>query len=440
MDWLAVAGIVLFVIGLMLSIALHEIGHLVPAKIFGVKVSQYMIGFGTTIWSRRRGETEYGLKAIPLGGYVRMIGMFPPHRSGEVTTVRRSSTGLFQTMVDDARKVAGEEIGPDDDERVFYRKAWWKKLVIMLGGPAVNVVIALVLAGGVLMTYGNPDKPVYAPVVGVVNECVIDVAENPDQTACEEGDPATPAAEAGFRSGDRIVSFNGVEVTSWEQVTADIRAAGDGPAVVVVERDGAEVTLRPDLIETPRPVSADPDTEYQTVGFLGVSPTLDRYEREDVGGALAWGGDFAGRTAEAMAGIPEKLGDVWQAAFGGGERGQDTPVSIVGAGRIGGEIASADQLGGTERVVTFVMLLASFNMAIALFNLVPLLPLDGGHVAGALWEGIKRAFARAFRRPEPQPVDVAKALPLAYGMAVVLVGMSALLIYADLVNPVRLFG
>ena len=438
MDWLAIVGILLFAVGLMLSIALHEVGHLVPAKIFGVKVTQYMVGFGRTMWSRRRGDTEYGFKVIPLGGYIRMIGMFPPEPGGDPTTLRRTSTGPFQALISDARRAAKEEIGPDDTDKVFYRKMWWKKLIIMLGGPAMNVVLALVLAGGVLMTFGNPEKPVLAPVIGQINECVIPASEQPRE--CTPDDPATPAAQAGFEVGDRLVAFNGEPVTSWQQISTAIRSAGAGPAEIVVERDGAQIALTPDIISAQRPSDSGAADEFQDVGFLGVSPTIDGYEKESVAGVFAWTGDFAGRTAQALANIPSKMADVWSAAFGDGERGADTPVSIVGAGRIGGEIVSADGLSVGQRLATFVMLLASFNMAIALFNLVPLLPLDGGHAAGAIWEGIKRAFAKVTRRPEPRPVDVAKALPIAYGMAFVLVGMSVLLIYADIVNPIRLFG
>lgn len=440
MDWLALTGMLIFALGLILSIALHEIGHLLPAKLFGVKVTQYMVGFGRTVWSRRRGETEYGVKLIPLGGYVRLIGMFPPEPGADSGSLRQASTGTFQALIQDARRASTEEIGPDDADRVFYRKAWWKKVIVMLGGPAMNVLIALVLAGGVLMTYGNPDKPVLDPVVSEVSACVIDASE--PARGCTSSDPATPAAEAGFLPGDRLVSFNGEPVTSWDQVTAEIRAAGAGPAEMVVERDGTLLTLTPDLIVAERPTldSTADDVQYTETGFLGVSPTLDGYEREDVVGVLGWSADFAGRTAQALADIPEKMVDVWQAAFGDEERAADTPISIVGAGRIGGEIASLDDVAAADRLVMFVMLLASFNMAIALFNLVPLLPLDGGHVAGALWEGIKRAFSKVAGRPEPAPVDVAKALPLAYGVAAVLISMSVLLIYADLVNPVQLFG
>jgi membrane-associated protease RseP (regulator of RpoE activity) len=137
--------------------------------------------------------------------------------------------------------------------------------------------------------------------------------------------------------------------------------------------------------------------------------------------------------------IPERMVGVWDAAFGDGEREVDGPIGIVGAGRIGGEIATLD-VGVADRVASFVLLLASFNMAIALFNLIPLLPLDGGHAAGAIWEGVKRGWARVSGGPTPRPVDVAKALPLAYGVATLLIGMSVLLLYADIVNPVRLPG
>jgi membrane-associated protease RseP (regulator of RpoE activity) len=443
-DWLAVVGVVAFALGLLLSIALHEIGHLVPAKLFGIKVSQYMVGFGRTVWSRRRGETEYGFKAIPLGGYVRMIGMFPPEPGGDPRRLRRASTGPFQALIEDARRASKEEIQPGDEDRLFYRKTWWKKLIVMLGGPAMNVLIAAVLAGVVLMTYGNPSKPELRPVVSEVSACVIPVTDG--DRACTPDDPPTPAAAAGFQPGDRLVSFDGAAVPSWSAMQDLIRDHEAGPVEVVVERDGREVTLMPDLITTERSALGEPDDdgvraptgELETVGFLGVAPTQE-FVPEDIGGAVAWLGDFTAQTAHAVVSIPQRMVGVWEAAFGGGEREIDGPIGIVGAGRIGGEIASAD-VGLTDRVATFVLLLASFNMAIALFNLIPLLPLDGGHAAGAVWEGVKRAYARVARRPTPRPVDVAKALPIAYGVATLLLGMSVLLLYADIVNPIRLAG
>jgi membrane-associated protease RseP (regulator of RpoE activity) len=440
MDLLAVIGVLAFAVGLLLSIALHEIGHLVPAKLFGIKVTQYMVGFGRTVWSRRRGETEYGFKAIPLGGYVRMIGMFPPEPGDDPRKLRSASTGPFQALIEDARRAAKVEIEPGDEDRVFYRQAWWKKLIVMLGGPMMNVVIALTLAAGLLMTFGNPQKPVLSPVVSSVSECVIEASEQ--RTECMPTDPVAPAAQAGIQPGDRIVSINGTSIETWDQAREIIRELPEADAKVVVERDGELSTLTAPIMESERPTidSTADDVRYESVGFLGVSPTIDHYENEDFVGVVGWMGDFTATMAKAVASIPQRMVGVWDAAFGGGERDINGPIGIVGAGRIGGEIASDEGLAVGQRVASFVMLLASFNMAIALFNLIPLLPLDGGHIAGALWEAVKRGWAKLTRGPTPKPVDVAKALPLAYGVATVLIGMAVLLLYADIVNPVRLSG
>src|SRR5918992_2020074 len=137
----------------MASIALHEIGHLVPGKLFDVKTTQYFVGFGRTLWSRRKGETEYGVKMIPLGGYVRFVGMYPPskNRPGQVRAAR---TGIFQAMADNARAAEWEAIRPSDDGRLFYQKKSWQKLIIMAGGPVMNLLLAFAILLGVSMTYG----------------------------------------------------------------------------------------------------------------------------------------------------------------------------------------------------------------------------------------------------------------------------------------------
>ncbi|HLR95063.1 MAG TPA: site-2 protease family protein [Jiangellaceae bacterium] len=456
---LMIVGITAFAIGLAVSIALHEVGHLVPAKAFGVKVSQYMVGFGRTLWSRRRGETEYGVKAVPLGGYVRMIGMFPPEPGGDPTKLRRNSTGPLQALIDDARDAAKEEIGPEDSGRVFYAKPWWKKLIVMLGGPFMNIVIAFCLALGVLTVHGVVDAtdPRVDPVVSSVSQCVLPADESGRE--CRESDPATPAAAAGFQAGDRITSFENQPMRSWADVQEAIRNHGPGQATIVVERpvqddvddpavvDGStpteSVTLTPELISDERPRldetgAQSPELGTVEVGFLGLSPVLTALP-QSLGDSMAWIGNFMSETVQAVLRVPEKMVDVWNVAFNGAERGVDTPMSIVGAGRAGGEIAALEA-PAADRVATFVMLLAGFNMAIAVFNLIPLLPLDGGHAIGALWEGVKRGFSRLTRRPAPRPVDVARALPLAYGVAGVLICMSLLLIYVDVVAPIPLFG
>jgi membrane-associated protease RseP (regulator of RpoE activity) len=258
--------------------------------------------------------------------------------------------------------------------------------------------------------------------------------------ACSPDDPPTPAAEAGLQPGDEIVAIAGVDVTTWDEASSIIRDNGGRTVDIVVLRDGAELVLPAALVTTERYSDPeDPCSDPQQVGFLGVSPTFQTVGAGP-GDVVTEVADFGRRTVQAVLGVPERMVGVWQASFGGEERDVCSPVGIVGAGRIGGEIVSADDVGAADRFAGFLALLASFNMAIAVFNLIPLLPLDGGHIAGALWEGLKRAFARVTGRPEPAPVDVAKALPLAYVAAAVLIGMSVLLLYADLVNPVRLPG
>jgi membrane-associated protease RseP (regulator of RpoE activity) len=437
-DLLAVVGFVLFLLGLLASIALHEVGHLIPAKLFGVKVTQYMVGFGRTVWSTRRGETEYGVKAVPLGGYVRMVGMLPPEPGGDPARLRQASTGPFQSVVENARKDALHEVQPDDEGRLFYAKPWWQKLTIMLGGVGMNLLLGAALFAVVLMGFGTQAP---TTTVSSVSECIIPISADQDgPVQCDPDDPATPAAEAGFQPGDEIVAFDGQPVTGWDQVTALIRESGGRSVDIVVQRGNEQVVL-PTTLATAQRYSdpRDPCSPPVDVGFLGVSPTfeLTRLGPGAVAGQVA---DFTGRSVEAVAAVPSRMVGVWDAAFGGGERDVCSPVGVVGAGRIGGEIASADGATLGDRVAGFLALLASFNLAIAVFNLIPLLPLDGGHIAGALWEAVKRTTARLLGRPDPGPVDVAKALPLAYAAAALLVGMAVLLLYADIVNPVRLPG
>ena len=195
-----VVGFLLFFVGLMISVALHEIGHLVPAKLFGVRVTQYMVGFGPTLWSRRRGETEYGVKAIPLGGYIRMIGMLPPRPNDAPGKLRDMNTGMWQGLIDSARQAALEEIRPGDENRVFYRKRWWQKIIIMAGGPAMNFVLAFGLFAIVMMGIGVPTQTLTVDKVSACVKTVQEYARNPE---CGPSDPKSPAALAGLRAGAR---------------------------------------------------------------------------------------------------------------------------------------------------------------------------------------------------------------------------------------------
>ena len=456
-------GALALALGIGVSIALHEIGHLVPAKRFGVKVTQYMVGFGPTLWSRRRGETEYGIKAIPLGGYIRMIGMFPPKPGDDPRLVRASSTGRMGLMVDSAvqaraerrtgmaeqaRQASLEEIRPGDETRVFFRLSAPRKVVVMLGGPVMNLVIAAVLIAVTTSGFGVLGSTTR---IQTVSQCVLPATAPADQQ-CTATDPRAPAAEAGVRPGDRLVAFDGQPVGSWEQARAAIRAAGGRTVRLTVQRDGQQVDLTATVPTTARPVigddgqpvlAADGTPRTEQVGFLGLSPLpgLVRRPLTEVPGVL---GDGLVQTAGVILRIPQKMVGVAQAAFGSGERDPNGPIGVVGVTRVAGEIASSQDIafvqGPRARISFLLSLLASLNLALFVFNLIPLLPLDGGHVAGALYEGARRTLARLRRRPDPGPTDVARLLPIAYAVSSVLIVMSVLLVYADVVNPVRIGG
>lgn len=440
-------GVLVIAAGLALSIALHEIGHLVPAKLFGVRVTQYMIGFGPTVVSRTRGETEYGLKAIPLGGYIRMIGMYPPHKGEPEGTIREDSTGLLQQMTEmseDAKAYESAQYGPEDAHRTFVALSVPKKLVVMLGGPTMNLLISVLLMVVLVSGIGLPSV---TPTVQSVSECVVP-ADAPADVSCE-GQPPAPALEAGIRPGDVLREIDGAPITRWEDVTEAVRAADDRTIEVVVERDGREIPLEATLVIDARPVldqdgaavrDADGRLVTEEVGFLGVAGTPDLVPQSPTEvPAMAW--DAFVRTGQIVVTLPVRLYEVAQAAFGSAERDPDGPLGVVGVSRLAGEVASADEPGFElrEKVGTMISMLASLNMALFVFNLVPLLPLDGGHVAGALLEGIRRRIARLRVRPDPGPVDMSRMLPLTNAVALVFIVMTLLLLYADIVKPITLF-
>jgi membrane-associated protease RseP (regulator of RpoE activity) len=427
-----IAGAVIFFALVMASIALHEVGHLVPGKIFGVKITQYFVGFGRTLWSRRVGETEYGIKLIPLGGYVRLVGMFPPAEADD-GRVRRYSTGPFRSIADNARAVEYETITPADEGRLFYQKKSWQKLVIMAGGPVMNILLAFVILLGVTGVYG-----VYRsqPVVSRVQECMIP-ADAPDTTSCT-GRPATPAALAGLRAGDRILAFNGAQIGSWDQMSTAIRANLDRTARITVLRDGQRVDLRPvSTVVTGVPDKWDPSKRV-AAGFLGLEPVTVR-ERGGPGAVVKDMWTMTEQTAYALVRFPAKVYYTAANLVTGKPRDVYGPMSIVGASRAAGEVASTDQLPAGAKIATLFSLLGSVNLFVALFNFVPLLPLDGGHIAGALYEALKRALARVFRRPDPGHVDTAKMLPVAYVVGAVIAVSGVVLILADIIDPIRLF-
>ncbi len=439
---LEVLGWLIFLVGIGLSIGLHEIGHLVPAKAFGVKVTQYMVGFGPTVWSRHRGETEYGVKAVPLGGYIRMIGMYPPAPGTDGTMLRASTTGRFSALIDDARRQSLEEVTPDAVDRVFYKLPVRKRIVVMLGGPTMNLVLAFVLFTIVLSVIGLQGTTTR---IGAVVPCV-PTATNVDGSKAADGScassVATPAVLGGLQVGDRILSFAGTPVSTWDEEQAAIKSAPSGDVPVVVERDGRQVTLTVPVATAVRPVydaNGDPTGATETRNFVGISPALER-QTVAVSTVPGYVWNVTTVSVEKIVTLPARMWDLVRQTFTSEPRDRNGIVGIVGAGRITGEAVALQNTPVLDKTAFVLGLLAGLNLFLFLFNLVPLLPLDGGHVAGAVWESIKRAFARVRHRPDPGPVDTAKALPLTYAMSVALVLMGAITVVADLVKPITIGG
>ncbi len=430
---LYIVGILVLLLGLAVSIGLHEVGHLLPAKRFGVRVSQYMIGFGPTLFSRRRGETEYGLKAIPLGGYISMAGMYAPTKAGG--RGRTSTTSLFDTVVQD-------DTEEDDLEgRAYFQLPVWKRVVIMLGGPVMNLLIAIVLYAVVLCGFGVPQT---TTTIGSVSECVLPATSMVQE--CTGADPAAPGKVAGLLPGDRILSMNGTAIDTWDQATEIIRASAGEPIDTVVEREGAEVSLTATPLLTERYVydargaiveDAAGNRVTEEVGFLGIGSET-AIVPQPITAVLPTVGDRIGGIVTVIGQLPQRLVDVANAAFGNAERDPNGLIGVVGVGRIAGEISSLSDVPLATRAAGLAEVLASLNIALFVFNLIPLLPLDGGHIIVALFEGVRRGFAKLFKRPAPGPIDATKIIPVTLVVTVLLGAMTLLLLYADIVKPISI--
>ena len=366
-----------------------------------------------------------------MGGYVRLVGMFPPakDRPGQV---REYSTGPFRALADNARAAEWSTIQPEDNGRLFYQKPFWQKLIIMASGPAMNILLAFVILLGVAATYGVYRSQL---TISEVQECIV-VANAPDQTCT--GKPPTPAAQSGIQPGDKMVAFNGIAVSSWDDVSRLIRANLDHQALVTVERNGERIDLKPvNTVITGVPDRYDPSKRV-AAGFFGVEPDVIR-ER---GGPVAVVGDMWQMTKQTLVALAYFPAKVFYTAYNlvtGQPRDIYGPMSIVGASRAAGEIASTDQIDAAAKVASLFTVLGAVNLFVALFNFVPLLPLDGGHVAAAFYEAVRRAIARLFGRPDPGPVDTAKLLPVAYVVGGVILISGVVLILADIIDPIRLF-
>ncbi|MBI1378745.1 MAG: PDZ domain-containing protein [Frankiales bacterium] len=441
---LFVLGVLIFLVGIGLSIGLHEIGHLLPAKLFGVKVTQYMVGFGPTVWSRRRGETEYGVKAVPLGGYIRMIGMYPPAPGSDGTTLRTSTTGRFANLVESARAASFEEIPPEDADRVFYKLPVHKRIVVMLGGPTMNLIIALVLFVVVLCGIGIFQQTATA-TVGSVVPCSTTATNTSGaldaQGTCGTGHPS-PAQLGGLQPGDVIVSFDGTPVSTWDDLLVAIQKAPQAPVPVVVERNGSTVTLTVPVSTALRPVTGPdgaPTRQTETKNFVGIG-AAGEYVRQPVSAVPSFVWTLTTESVQKIVTLPARMWDLVRQTFTSEQRDPNGIVGVVGVTRLSGDVVALQNTPVIDKTAQVLFMLAGLNLFLFLFNLIPLLPLDGGHVAGALWEAVKRGWARLRHLPDPGPVDIAKALPLTYAMSIVLIFFGAITIVADLVKPITIGG
>jgi membrane-associated protease RseP (regulator of RpoE activity) len=414
-------GVVAFALAILISVSLHELGHMITAKHFGMKVTKYFVGFGPTVFSVHRGETEYGLKAIPLGGFCKIVGMTPQD----------------------------DDVAPEDQPRAMWRFPVWKRTVVMSAGSITHFMLALVAAWFAAISIGLPNlaypsttaqERAVAPKV-VVADCVS--LGNTSTGTCNPGvgsDAAGPAKAAGLRTGDVITKVGSTAVATWGELTDAIRVQKPGPTTFEYTRDGTPGTATVTLVAAQRTPVGDDSGPVTRVSVAGLgwddsdTPSMIKYNVASAVPATGrYGWYLVENTFEAIKRVPGKVPALWH-SITGQQRDPDTPISVVGATRLGGEALAA----GVPQVI--LMIFISLNMFIGIFNLLPLLPVDGGHIAIAWFEGARSWLYARFRKPDPGRVDYYKLMPLTY--AVILIGgaFTLLTITADVVNPIQIFN
>ena len=394
-----------FVVALLVSVTLHEAGHFLTARRYGMKATQFFVGFGPTLWSRQTGETEWGVKAVPAGGFVKIVGM----------------TQL-------------EEVDPEDEPRAFWRQPWRQRAVVLAAGSTVHFVLAALLV--LLGSFAIGKAVERAPGIGAISECVPVSASA--KASCDDPDAVPPPAEqAGLRPGDVVVSVAGERTSGYVQFLEQIRSAPERAVDVVVDRDGTRQTLTVTPVAVQRE-SLTEKGEIETVGAIGVAPQF-RQGTERLGPveALQHSGDVAVLMVEGIQRtVTEKLGTITQVYSD--DRDPEGFIGIVGAGRISGEVLASEETL-SFKVLSFLVLVAGLNLFVGLFNLLPLLPLDGGHLAVLFFEQVRDRLRRLRGYAgELQRVDLNRLLPLTYAVVVFFAGFTVWLLGADIVNPIRI--
>jgi membrane-associated protease RseP (regulator of RpoE activity) len=373
-------GILAFAIALLLSVMVHEFGHYITAKRFDMKVTEFFLGFGKRIWSFRRGETEFGIKAIPAGGYCRIEGMTPRDQMP-----------------------AGEE------ERAFFSASSLRKLIVLGAGSFAHFLIGFILIFSIFFGVGfNALIPKVAKV-----------------------SPDSAAAASGFQVGDEILAIDGVDVKDWARDSLKIAQSDGQQLTFTVKRNTKQLTIA----ATPTYLTSEKRYVLGIVTKVGIKREGFVQASKD---ATSASGTLIRESVKALIALPTKVPQLIRQTFGHEKRDPNGLVGIVGAARVSGDAVSSNKLSNTERIGTFILLIASLNIFVGLFNLLPLLPLDGGHMAVAIADEIRAFFARLRGKPRPAGIDVNVLTPITMGVFAVLAVLTVILLIADIFNPVSL--
>lgn len=391
-----VIGVLAFVIALLFSVMIHEFGHYITAKRYGMRVSEFFLGFGKKIWSFTRGETEFGLKAIPAGGYCRIEGMS-----------------------------ATDEMPIGEESRAFYSASSGRKLIVLGAGSFLHFVLGFIILLIIFAGIGTA-KP--TTTIAEISACVPRL-----NAACADTDPKSPALLAGLQAGDVITSLNGVPVSNWAKDVEIIRTSAGRELVIEIERDGQKQSFSA--------IAATRVVDGKEYGFLGIVNEFQLVRDAPFtsiknSATVSW--DFISGAVKAIISLPSKIPALWGATVSGTERDPNGLVGIVGVAQVTGQAASSDGLSTSERIQTFLLIIASLNFFVGVFNLLPILPLDGGHMAVAIADEIRALFARIRGRTRPEGINVNKLAPFTMVIFVLLAALTVLLLAADIINPIRI--
>lgn len=420
-----VAGAVFVGLGIAVSIGLHEFGHLLPAKKFGVRVPRFMIGFGPTLFSRKRGETEYGLKLIPLGGYVTLLGMQPGDEEfADRKAPKNKLAAWYFRYVERYR--APSDLEAQESHRAFYKLSAGRKLVVMAGGPVANLILGVLFSAIAISGIG------FVSPNNVVDEVVV-CANILDDDKCS-ADGETLAQKYGLSKGDRILNIAGQSVSSASDVRPILEPLVGKTTAIALERGGKQLTLTVP-IENYRVYNVETG-KYELRPYLGVYFGSER-RAQPLSKVASFSSEALGSTFAMIVQLPAQAVHAVAAIGGTEERGTEGAVSVVGIAKVAGDMAASNGDDWLDTLATWLMMLASLNFALFAFNMIPVLPLDGGHIAAALYGRVKKTWFKLRGKGEPRPVDLALLGPLTVLGWAALTLMGILFIVADIVAPMN---